>query len=59
MSTRLGTVTRRLLLAAGIPVVEHLTGLEALPPTGFRFFAAPPRIAGMGSFPVRAFAIVS
>jgi len=23
-----------LLLAAGIPVVEHLTGLEQLPPTG-------------------------
>jgi len=48
-----------LLLAAGIPVVEHLTGLEALPPTGFRFFAAPPRIAGLGSFPVRAFAIIA
>jgi kynurenine formamidase len=47
------------LLAAGIPVVEHLTGLEALPPTGFRFFAAPPRIAGLGTFPVRAFAIVA
>lgn len=47
------------LLAAGIPVVEHLTGLRALPSTGFRFFAAPPRIAGLGSFPVRAFAIVA
>jgi kynurenine formamidase len=46
------------LLRAGIPVVEHLTGLEELPESGFRFFAAPPRIRGMGSFPVRAFAIV-
>ncbi|KAB1931774.1 cyclase family protein [Micromonospora sp. ALFpr18c] len=44
------------LLAAGIPIVEHLTGLAALPPEGFRFTAAPPRIAGMGTFPVRAFA---
>jgi kynurenine formamidase len=46
------------LLDAGIPIVEHLTGLGALPPAGFRFHAAPPRIAGMGSFPVRAYAIV-
>ncbi|TDC78097.1 cyclase family protein [Micromonospora sp. KC606] len=45
------------LLAAGIPVVEHLTGLDALPPEGFRFTAAPPRVAGMGTFPVRAFAL--
>ncbi|MCZ7420878.1 cyclase family protein [Verrucosispora sp. WMMA2121] len=47
-----------LLLAAGIPIVEHLTGLDALPPDGFRFTAAPPRVAGMGTFPVRAFAVV-
>ncbi|WP_435204827.1 cyclase family protein [Micromonospora sp. bgisy143] len=47
-----------ILLAAGIPVVEHLTGLAALPPTGFRFTAAPPMVAGMGTFPVRAFAVV-
>ncbi|MGV9211315.1 cyclase family protein [Micromonospora sp. RB23] len=46
------------LLAAGIPVVEHLTGLDALPPSGFRFTAAPPMVAGMGTFPVRAFAVV-
>ncbi|MEU8263537.1 cyclase family protein [Micromonospora sp. NPDC048999] len=46
------------LLAAGIPIVEHLTGLGDLPPEGFRFTAAPPRVAGMGTFPVRAFAIV-
>jgi arylformamidase len=46
------------LLAAGIPICEHLTGLERLPPTGFRFSAAPPRIQGMGTFPVRAWAVV-
>jgi kynurenine formamidase len=45
-----------LLLAAGIPVVEHLTGLEQLPPSGARFTAVPLRIEGFGSFPVRAFA---
>jgi kynurenine formamidase len=46
------------LLAAGIPVVEHLRGLDSLPPRGFRFTAAPPAIAGMASFPVRAFAVL-
>lgn len=45
-----------LLLAAGIPIVEHLTGLDQLPPTGARFTAAPPRVAGFGTFPVRAYA---
>ena len=47
-----------LLLAAGIPIVEHLTGLENLPPTGARFTAAPPRVAAFGTFPVRAYAAV-
>ena len=47
-----------LLLGAGVPIVEHLTGLSALPREGFRFFAAPPRIRGMATFPVRAFALV-
>lgn len=47
------------LLAAGIPIVEHLRGLAALPPDGFRFTAAPPMVEGMDSFPVRAFAVVS
>jgi arylformamidase len=46
------------LLAAGIPIVEHLTGLEQLPPTGARFTAAPPRVAAFGTFPVRAYASV-
>jgi arylformamidase len=38
--------------------VEHLTGLGGLPPAGFRFFAVPPRVKGMGTFPVRAFALI-
>jgi kynurenine formamidase len=46
------------LLRAGIPIVEHLRGLEQLPATGFRFSAVPPRIQGLGTFPVRAHAIV-
>ena len=46
------------LLAAGIPIVEHLTGLENLPPTGARFTATPPRVAAFGTFPVRAYATV-
>ena len=46
------------LLAAGIHVVEHLTRLEQLPPSGARFTAAPPAIEGFGTFPVRAYAIV-
>jgi len=45
-----------LLLAAGIPVVEHLTGLDQLPPTGAQFTAVPLRIEGFGTIPVRAFA---
>lgn len=46
------------LLRAGILIVEHLTNLEALPASGrIRFFAVPPRVAGLSSFPVRAFAI--
>jgi arylformamidase len=46
------------LLGAGILIVEHLTGLDALPQSGFRFSAAPPKVAGMGSFPVRAYAVM-
>ncbi|HVK20064.1 MAG TPA: cyclase family protein [Actinokineospora sp.] len=46
------------LLGAGIPVVEHLRGLEQLPPSGFRFHAAPVPVVGLGTFPVRAYAVV-
>jgi arylformamidase len=50
-----------ILLRAGIPVVEHLCNLEALPPppARFRFYAVPVKVAGMGTFPVRAFAELS
>ncbi len=48
-----------LLLAAGIPIGEHLAGLGQLPDSGFRFSAVPPKIKGMGTFPVRAFAVLS
>lgn len=46
------------LLAVGVPIVEHLTGLAGLPDTGARFFAVPPAVRGFGTFPVRAFALV-
>lgn len=47
-----------ILLGAGIPVVEHLCNLAQLPRMGFKFFAVPVKVKGMGTFPVRAFAIV-
>ena len=48
-----------LLLEREIPVVEHLTGLSALPPTGATFTAVPPKVGGMSTFPVRAFATLA
>lgn len=47
------------LLRAGIPIVEHLTNLGALPDSGFTFNAPPPRVKGMGTFPVRAHAVIA
>jgi kynurenine formamidase len=44
------------LLAAGIPICEHLADLSALPADGFRFSAVPVKVKGMGTFPVRAYA---
>ena len=46
------------LLRAGIPICEHMTGLERLPDGGFRFSAVPPKVKGMGTFPVRPYAIL-
>jgi arylformamidase len=46
------------LLGAGIPICEHMTGLGSLPDSGFRFSAAPPKVRGMGTFPVRAYAVL-
>ena len=48
-----------ILLRAGIFIVEHLTNLESLPDSAaIRFFAVPPKVRGLGTFPVRAFAMV-
>lgn len=47
-----------ILLGADIPIGEHLTDLGALPDDGFRFSAVPPKVVGMGTFPVRAYAEV-
>lgn len=44
------------LLAADIPIVEHLTNLASLPETKVRFFAVPVKVRAFGTFPVRAFA---
>ena len=46
-----------ILLAAGVPIVEHLCRIDELVGRSFRFFAVPPAVAGMGTFPVRALAI--
>ncbi|MDL5352218.1 cyclase family protein [Microbacterium sp. zg-YB36] len=45
-------------LGSGIHVVEHLTHLEALAPSGALFTVVPPKVEGFGTFPVRAFAKV-
>ena len=47
-----------ILLRAGIPIVEHMCHLGELPIKGFKFFAVPVKVKGMGTFPVRAFAII-
>jgi len=46
------------LLAANIFIVEHMTNLELLLKEEFSFSSVPPKIKGMGTFPVRAFATV-
>jgi kynurenine formamidase len=46
------------LLGAGIPIVEHMTGLGGVPEAGFRFFAVPVKVRAFGTFPVRAFALL-
>jgi kynurenine formamidase len=48
-----------ILLGADIPIVEHMCNLESLPPDGFKFFAVPVKVKSLGTFPVRAFAIVN
>jgi kynurenine formamidase len=48
-----------ILLGHDIPIVEHLCGLGDLPDSGFKFFAVPVKIKRFGTFPVRAFGLVS
>jgi arylformamidase len=43
------------LLGAEVPIVEHMCNLKSLPRQGFRFFAIPAKVAGFGTWPVRAF----
>jgi kynurenine formamidase len=45
------------LLGAGVLVLEHLTGLAAVPARGARLHAAPPPWSGVGTWPVRAYAV--
>ena len=47
-----------ILLGANCLIVEHLCNLSALPGSGFTFSAIPPKIKGVGTFPVRAMARV-
>jgi len=48
-----------ILLGRGVVVVEHLRGLDRLPHDvrPWRFHAAPLAVAGMGTSPVRAYAV--
>jgi arylformamidase len=46
------------LLGSQVLVLEHLTGLGAVPTAGARLHAAPPAWQGVGTWPVRAYALV-
>jgi len=46
------------LLRADIPIVEHMCNLALLTEDDFRFYAVPVKVAGFGTFPVRAFALL-
>jgi kynurenine formamidase len=46
------------LLGHGVLVLEHLTGLDGLPARGARLHAAPPAWHGVGTWPVRAYAVL-
>lgn len=47
-----------ILLANDIPIIEHLTSLSQLHEQSFSFTAVPPKIEGVGTFTVRAFATI-
>ena len=46
------------LLGQGVLVLEHLTGLAFLPARGARLHAAPPAWHRIGTWPVRAYAVL-
>jgi kynurenine formamidase len=46
------------LLAANIPIVEHMCNVAQVPRQGFRFYAVPAPVQGMGTFPVRAVVVI-
>ncbi len=54
----MGRPVHTILLGAEVPIIEHLTNLDELPPEGFTFTAVPPKIKGAGTFTVRAFGTV-
>lgn len=47
------------LLRANIPICEHMCNLESLTDNRFRFHAVPVKVKAFGTFPVRAYAVVS
>ena len=47
------------LLRANIPICEHMCNLDYLPDSGFRFHAVPVKVRAFGTFPVRAYAVIS
>jgi kynurenine formamidase len=49
--------THETMLSNNIPIIERLTNLEELTKTRFLFFAIPPKMGGIDSFPIRAMAI--
>ncbi|MDQ4010113.1 MAG: cyclase family protein [Actinomycetota bacterium] len=46
------------MLGNDIPLIEHLTNLDRLPDHGTRLTALPAPVHGVGSFPVRAVAVL-
>ena len=46
-----------ILLRKGILIVEHLCNLSSLPAGQLLFNAVPPKFKGVGTFPVRAYAV--
>jgi arylformamidase len=47
------------LLGAEVLIVEHLCDLDKVPDGEFSFTVLPPKFRGVGTFPVRAMAVIS